>query len=95
MIPLASDPFGLGWDLFGTAHYRLNIGLVGALFVWYTSVISIVVGHVIAVCIGHLLAFRVLRDRKSVLVSQVPMLALMIFYTVFSLWILAQPLIEA
>ncbi len=95
VIPLASDPFGLGWDLFGTAHYRLNIGLVGALFVWYTSVISIVVGHVIAVCIGHLLAFRVLRDRKSVLVSQVPMLALMIFYTVFSLWILAQPLIEA
>ena len=30
IIPLLSDPFGYGWDLFGTAGYRVDIGLVGA-----------------------------------------------------------------
>ena len=26
IIPLASDPLGWGWDLFGTAMYNINIG---------------------------------------------------------------------
>lgn len=94
IIPLASDPFGLGWNLFGTADYRLNIAIIGARFVWYTSVAAIVLGHIIAVCLAHALALRALGDRRLALVSQVPMLVLMILYTVLSLWILSQPLIE-
>jgi hypothetical protein len=45
VIPLASDPFGRGWDLFGTAHYRIATGIVGARFAWYTSVVVIVAGE--------------------------------------------------
>ena len=29
IMPLASDPFGCGWDLFGTAGYRVDIAIVG------------------------------------------------------------------
>ena len=32
IIPLASDPFGFGWNLFGTAGYRVDIALVDARF---------------------------------------------------------------
>ena len=46
LIRLASDPLGLGWNLFGTARYRPDIGLVGARAVWYTAVVAIVLGHV-------------------------------------------------
>ena len=28
IIPLISDPFGWGWDLFGTTLYRIDIGVV-------------------------------------------------------------------
>ena len=42
LIRLASDPLGLGWNLFGTARYRPEIGIVGARAVWYTAVIAIV-----------------------------------------------------
>src|SRR6185312_1892809 len=28
IVPLLSDPFGYGWDLFGTASYRPNIAIV-------------------------------------------------------------------
>ena len=29
IVPLASDPFGKGWNLFGTAGYRVDIAIVG------------------------------------------------------------------
>lgn len=91
IITLASDPFGWGWDLFGTAGNRVNPDVIGAGAVWYLQVALIVVGHVIAVYLAHLAALRLLGDRRKALYSQLPMLVLMVSYTVFSLWILSQP----
>jgi hypothetical protein len=94
MIRLVSDPLGLGWNLFGTGRYRPDIGIVGARFVWYTAVIAIVLGHVIAVYVAHAVALREYRDRAAALRSQLPMLLLMVGYTMVSLWIIAQPIVE-
>lgn len=93
VIPLASDPFGVGWDLFGTAGYRIDIGIIGAKFVWYTAVIAIVVGHVFAIGVAHFVALRVFEPARAALRSQYPMLVLMVAYTVVSLWILSQPIV--
>jgi hypothetical protein len=95
LIRLASDPLGIGWNLFGTARYRPDIGIVGARFVWYTAVVAIVLGHVLAVYVAHVVALREFRDRRAALRSQVPMLVLMVGYTVVSLWIIAQPIVES
>lgn len=95
MIPLAADPFGFGWNLLGTAGYRINIGVVGARFAWYTAVVAIVVGHIIAVYLAHVMAIRTLEDRVPARRSQYPMSALMVGYTMVSLWILAQPIVES
>ncbi len=94
LIRLASDPFGFGWDIFGTARFRPDIGIVGARFVWYTSLIAIVIGHVAAVSLAHIIALRRLGDRHLAIRSQIPMLVLMVAYTMLSLWIIAQPLVE-
>jgi hypothetical protein len=94
IIPLASDPFGYGWDLFGTTLYRIDIGVVDARFIWYLSVAAIVSGHIIAVWISHVTAYSVFRDAGAARRSQYPMLVLMVGYTMLSLWILAQPIIE-
>ena len=88
---LISDPLGLGWDLFGTARYRPNYDVVGARFIWYVSVAAIVTGHIFAVYCAHRIALRKIPDLQKVLASQLPMLVLMIAYTVISLWIIAQP----
>ncbi len=93
VIPLASDPFGFGWDLFGTADYRIDITVIGAKFVWYAAVISIVVGHVFAVGVAHLVALRVFEAPGAALRSQYPFLVLMVAYTIASLWILSQPIV--
>ncbi|HSB71595.1 MAG TPA: hypothetical protein VLT62_19890 [Candidatus Methylomirabilis sp.] len=94
LIPLASDPFGFGWNLLGTAGYRIDIGIVGARFAWYSAVVAIVAGHIIAVYLAHLVALRTFRDRNPALRTQYPMSALMVGYTMVSLWILAQPIVE-
>ncbi|HSA90135.1 MAG TPA: hypothetical protein VLF42_09585 [Burkholderiales bacterium] len=93
MIPLASDPFGRGWDLFGGATHFVRPGIVDAKTVWYVAVPAIVAGHMLAVWLAHLLALREFPGRRAALRSQYPMVALMIAYTMTSLWIIAQPIV--
>ena len=93
IIPLVSNPFGFEWDIFGTADYKIDIGVINAKVVWFLSVGLIVLGHIMAVYLAHYIAMRLFRDRMTALKSQYPMLALMVAYTVVSLWIIAQPIV--
>jgi len=95
IFPLASDPFGWGWDLFGTADYKIDIGIVTAKFVWYLSVTTIVLGHLTAVYLAHVMALRAFPIKREALLSQLPMMVLMVGYTMISLWILSQPVVES
>ena len=58
--------------------------------IWYVAVTAVVLRHVLAVYIAHVIAIRVFRDRAWALRSQIPMLILMVAYTIMaSLWILS------
>lgn len=92
LIPLLADPLGKGWNLLPTAGYRPSFLLAGAAVVWYVQVVLIVLGHMIAVYLSHLRAAERFKDGSHVLLSQYPMLGLMVLYTMTSLWILAQPI---
>ncbi|MBI4275914.1 MAG: hypothetical protein HY659_14565 [Rhizobiales bacterium] len=94
IVPLISDPFGYGWNLFGTAQYQPAIAIVGARFAWYTAVAAIVLGHIAAVYLAHIRAIQLFGRRSVVLRSQIPLTALMVVYTFVSLSILAEPLVE-
>lgn len=94
IIPLISDPFGWGWDLFGTAGYRVDIAIIGARFAWYTAIVAVLVGHMISVYLAHRVAIREFEPRHATLRSQVPLTALMVAFTFISLSILAEPIVE-
>jgi hypothetical protein len=47
------------------------------------------------VYLAHVMAVRVFGDRRAALRSQYPMLALMLGYTMMSLWIIAQPIVSS
>ena len=94
VVPLLSDPFGFGWDLFGTAGYRVDVGIVGARFEWYAAIAAIVVGHLVAVYLAHLRSIALFGARRDALRSQVPLTVLMVAYTLVSLTILAEPITE-
>ena len=92
IIPLASDPFGFDWNIFNTTLYRVNFMLASPNFYWGTSIISILIGHIIAVFLSHSIAMRLFKSHSSAIRSQYPMLILMVGYTVASLWIITQPM---
>jgi hypothetical protein len=90
IIPLASDPFGRGWDLFGTVDFAPNLTIVSSRTVWYVQVGALVVGHVAGLSVAHDRAVAVFDDRRAALRSQYPLLALMVLYTVGGLWVLSR-----
>jgi len=92
IISLASDPFGWGWDLLGTATLLRAPILPGMGSVWHTQVGLILLGHILGVVIAHRIALRVFPTRRTALLSQLPMLVFMMGLTVAGLWIIAQPL---
>ena len=91
-IAQASDPFGMGWNLFGTANYQVNPTPLSPYATWYLQVGAIVLGHVVAVYVAHKIALGLQQKRSQVLVSQIPVIVLMLIYTTISLWIIAQPI---
>jgi len=85
-----SDPFGFGWNLFDLERqkpYYVDMGIV-----WHTQVALILIGHVISVYLAHRVALRVFPSKRLALVSQIPMLLLMVAYTAIGLYVLSLPL---
>jgi hypothetical protein len=90
LIPLASDPFGYGWDLFGTLDYRVNVQPLSADQVWYLQTGALVLGHVLGLVIAHDKALALFGSSKVALRTQYAMLGLMVLYTVGGLWLLSR-----
>jgi hypothetical protein len=86
-IRLASDPFGYGWDLFGTKTFPA-IGALAPNTVWYVQVGALIVGHVLGLTVAHDRAVA-LFPAKSATRAQYAMLALMVLYTVGGMWVLS------
>lgn len=91
IIRLISDPFGFGWNLFNTADYY-NRFILDANFIWHSQVAFILLGHIVGVYLAHVIALNVFPSHKKALISQFPMLCLMVSYTMIGLWILSQPI---
>ncbi|MER8429047.1 hypothetical protein [Mesorhizobium caraganae] len=90
-----SDPFALGWNLFGAADMQIEAGIVaGADSVWWLWNVQagiIIAGHMLAVLVAHGLAWRLHPVPSRAALSQLPLTVLMIAYTIFGLWLLATP----
>lgn len=65
--------------------------LIGADIVWYIQLFVIVAGHAYGAYIAHQIALSEFPQKRTALLSQIPLVILMVFYTATGLWILAQP----
>lgn len=82
-----SDPFGLGWDLFGMAGRSVDYTLISPTAVWYIQLTAVIAGHVGGVVLAH---DRALVDfpGPGAVRSQYAMLTLMALLTMIALSIL-------
>jgi hypothetical protein len=92
IVRLVSDPFGKGWNLFGTADWLRDPVILDAGTVWHTQVWLILFGHIVSVYLAHIVALRVFPTSRRAILSQLPMLVLMVVFTTLGLWILSLPI---
>jgi hypothetical protein len=90
IVPLASDPLGKGWNLFGTASHAINYGVISQNQTWYAQVGFVVAGHVAALILAHERALVLYDKAKLAVRSQYWMLGVMVGFTSLALWLLAQ-----
>jgi len=87
-LVLLSDPLGRGDDLLGTGDLQVNYWLsTHPTFLAVTKVLAVVVGHILGVIAAHDRAVRLL-PRRHQLTGQVPLLIVMVFYTMGGLYLL-------
>jgi hypothetical protein len=88
---LLSDPLGTATtDLFGTASSGIDFTVISANLIWYVQVGALVVGHVVGLMLAHDRAIVYWGDYKQASRSQYWMLAVMVAFTCFGLYLLSQ-----
>lgn len=91
VVALISDPFGWNWNVFATAHWKIP-PLVSLDVLWIVQVVLVLIGHVYSLWIAHHISRQLFPDAASARRSQLPMLIAMIAFSIFSLWLLKQPM---
>lgn len=87
---LLSDPLGTATtDLFGTASGGIDFRILSANAIWYVQVAALVIGHVIGLILAHDRATAYWGDYRQAARSQYWMLAVMVAFTCFGLYLLS------
>lgn len=87
---LLSDPLGTGHtDLFGTADSGVNYNAISTSLTWYVQVAALVAGHVCGLILAHDKAISIWTDIRNAARSQYWMLAVMVAFTSFGLFLLS------
>jgi hypothetical protein len=86
---LVSDPLGNGANLFGTSGYQIDYQVISYAAIWYVQVAALVTGHVGGLALAHDRALVMYEDPEEAVRSQYWMLAVMVAFTSFGLWLLS------
>jgi hypothetical protein len=86
---LASDPLGNGANYFGTSAYTIDYTIISYAAIWYVQVVALVSGHVGGLALAHDRALAIYPNQEQAIRSQYWMLAVMVAFTSFGLWLLS------
>ncbi len=91
----ASDPLDSGLDLLGLGEAHATTSFLstygGVLAIWNLQTAAIVIGHVAGIAMAHALALMHFGDSRGAVLSQLPLAAFMVLYTLLGLWMLSTP----
>jgi hypothetical protein len=86
---LISDPLGTGANIFGTAGYQIDYHVISYAGIWYVQVGALLLGHVCGLALAHDRALVLYGQPEEAVRSQYWMLAVMVAFTSFGLWLLS------
>jgi hypothetical protein len=89
IVYLISDPLGNGANIFGTSGYQIDYHVISYAGIWYVQVAALVAGHVGGLALAHDRALALYEEPEEAVRSQYWMLAVMVAFTSFGLWLLS------
>jgi hypothetical protein len=89
MAYLISDPLGNGANLLGTAGSQINYKIISYAAIWYVQVAALLAGHVGGLALAHDKTLATYSNVEDAVRSQYWMLAVMVAFTSFGLWLLS------
>ncbi len=90
IIPVLSDPFGFGWDLFGTSRY-MPAPLLNNNNILLIQWLLMLIGLGFSISIGKNISRRMFHGNDS---AYIPALIFVFIFFVFNLWVLGQPIMH-
>ncbi len=90
LIPVLSDPFGFGWDLFGTSGY-MPAPLLGSNNILLIQWMLMLIGFGFSVSVGKNISRKMFRGNDS---AYIPVLIFVIVFFIFNLWMVGQPIMH-
>jgi len=89
------DPLQSGASLLGFSNHYVTTSFFNQRHtvetIWLVQAGAIVLAHMAAVILSHAVALRRFGSHKAAVMSQMPVAAFMVAYTIFGLWLLASP----
>ncbi|MBI2184563.1 MAG: 4Fe-4S binding protein [Thaumarchaeota archaeon] len=92
LVSVLSDPFGWGWNFLGNASRGAG-PLLGMHDVWYLQIALLIVGHLAGVYVAWITSRRLFATQSHSFRAFLPIVFLIFLFTVFSLWLTAQPML--
>jgi len=90
IISVLSDPFGFGWNLFGTSGY-MPAPLLSSNNILLIQWLLLLIGLGFSVSVGKNISRRLFRGNES---AYIPVLIFVFIFFVFNLWVLGQPIMH-
>ncbi len=95
LVAAANDPLAQGAAWLGITEFHVTTSFFNQRHtvqaIWLVQAAAIVGAHMLAVLLAHAVALRGLGNRRAALLSQAPVAAFMVLYTLFGLWLLSTP----
>jgi hypothetical protein len=96
IVVAISDPFQMGWDIFGTAFHEADGSWLPPGLVWTLQLAAVVGGHMLGAWAGHVVATmdapRGLSTSR-LRTRQLPLAIVMVALTTLTLWSLGQSIV--
>lgn len=94
-LAAATDPMARGSDFLNLGIFYVTTGFFNTRntveIIWLSQAAAVIIGHILAVLLAHAMAIKIFNKARSATISQIPLAAFMILYTLLGLWLLASP----
>ena len=95
VLAALDDPLETGASLLSLGDFHVTTSFFNQLHtvqaIWFAQAAAIILAHMLAVILSHAIALGEFHSHRMAIVSQAPVAAFMVLYTLFGLWLLASP----